>query len=103
MTLVFTDMAATEQIAEMLMRAEEFLVQRQTDPSAPPPQSEEHCTEANQDSSLPVKKLYVQVTDIQFMIQRMCCQSMDLNTLDFTEFSSQQEVISKFRLTFRLK
>uniref|UniRef100_A0A8C1L5R9 Myosin XVI n=1 Tax=Cyprinus carpio TaxID=7962 RepID=A0A8C1L5R9_CYPCA len=52
-----SDMAATEQIAEMLMRAEEFLVQRQTDPSAPPPQSEEHCTEANQDSSLPVKKL----------------------------------------------
>lgn len=55
---MFTDIAATEQIAEMLLRAEEFWVQRQTDPSAPPP-SDESYTEANQDSSLPVKKLYV--------------------------------------------
>ncbi|XP_057192130.1 unconventional myosin-XVI isoform X1 [Triplophysa rosa] len=51
-----SDIAATEQIAEMLLRAEEFWVQRQTDPSAPPP-SDESYTEANQDSSLPVKKL----------------------------------------------
>lgn len=58
-TLFFTDIAATEQIAEILMRAEEFWVQRQTDPLAPPPQSEEHCTEPNQDNNLPVKKLYV--------------------------------------------
>ncbi|XP_051567236.1 unconventional myosin-XVI-like [Myxocyprinus asiaticus] len=52
-----SDIAATEQIAEMLLRAEEFWVQRQTDPSAPSPQSEEHCTDVNQDSDLPVKKL----------------------------------------------
>lgn len=55
----FLDVAATEQIADMLMRAEEFWVQRQTDPSVPSPQSEEHCTEFNQDNNLPVKKLYV--------------------------------------------
>ncbi|XDV30854.1 hypothetical protein PO909_033688, partial [Leuciscus waleckii] len=52
-----SDVAATEQIADMLMRAEEFWVQRQTDPSVPSPQSEEHCTEVNQDYNLPVKKL----------------------------------------------
>jgi len=62
-TFFFSDIAATEQIADMLMRGEEFWVQRQTDPSFPPPQSEEHCTEANQDNNLPVKKLYVVVTD----------------------------------------
>ncbi|XP_051565407.1 unconventional myosin-XVI-like isoform X1 [Myxocyprinus asiaticus] len=50
------DIAGTEQIAEMLLRAEEFWVLRQTDPSAPPPQSDEHCTD-NQDSNLPVRKL----------------------------------------------
>lgn len=55
----FSDVAATEQIADMLMRAEEFWVQRQTDPSVPSPQSEEHCAEVNQDNNLPVKKLYV--------------------------------------------
>ncbi|XP_073768567.1 unconventional myosin-XVI isoform X10 [Danio rerio] len=52
-----SDIAATEHIAEMLLRAEEFWVQRQRDPSASPPQSEDHSAEANQDDNLPVKKL----------------------------------------------
>uniref|UniRef100_A0A671SNI0 Unconventional myosin-XVI-like n=1 Tax=Sinocyclocheilus anshuiensis TaxID=1608454 RepID=A0A671SNI0_9TELE len=60
---VHINIAATEQIAEMLMRAEEFWVQRQTDPSALPPQSEEHCTEANQDSSLATMALPISRRD----------------------------------------
>lgn len=63
---MLTDIAATEQIADMLLRAEEFWVQRQTDPSASPP-SDESYSETNQDSSLPVKKLYVDACVYYFL------------------------------------
>ncbi|XP_034160516.2 unconventional myosin-XVI isoform X2 [Pangasianodon hypophthalmus] len=52
-----SDIAASDQIADMLLKAEEFWVQRQKDPTLLLPHSEEHCEDLNQDVSMLVKKL----------------------------------------------
>ncbi|XP_030642796.1 unconventional myosin-XVI [Chanos chanos] len=51
-----SDVAASDLIADMLLKAEEFWVQRQKDPTAPPPLDEQY-EEANQDAVMLVKKL----------------------------------------------
>lgn len=56
---LISDIAASDQIADMLLKAEEFWVQRQKDPTLLPPHSVEHCEDLNQDVSMLVKKLYV--------------------------------------------
>ncbi|KAL7881645.1 hypothetical protein AOLI_G00084930 [Acnodon oligacanthus] len=52
-----SDIAASDQIVNMLLKAEEFWVQKQKDPMTLPPHLDEHCEELNQDISTPVKKL----------------------------------------------
>uniref|UniRef100_A0A8B9GMU0 Myosin XVI n=1 Tax=Astyanax mexicanus TaxID=7994 RepID=A0A8B9GMU0_ASTMX len=53
----FPDIAASDLIADMLLKAEGFWVQKQKEPTAQPPHLDEHCEDLNQDISMPVKKL----------------------------------------------
>ncbi|KAF5903862.1 unconventional myosin-XVI isoform X2, partial [Clarias magur] len=52
-----SDVAASDKIAEVLLKAEEYWAQRQKDPALLLPHSEEHCEDLNQDVSMLVKKL----------------------------------------------
>ncbi|XP_072542195.1 unconventional myosin-XVI isoform X3 [Salminus brasiliensis] len=52
-----SDIAASDLIADVLLKAEGFWVQKQKDPTTQPPHLDEHCEEFNQDISMPVKKL----------------------------------------------
>ncbi|TSL16099.1 Unconventional myosin-XVI [Bagarius yarrelli] len=52
-----SDIAATDQIADMLLKAEEFWVQRQKDPTLLPLYLKEHCEEPDQDVRLLLKRL----------------------------------------------
>lgn len=51
------DVAASDQIADMLLRAEEFWVQRHKDPGVALPMPDENCEDLVQDVATPVKKL----------------------------------------------
>ncbi|XP_066542846.1 unconventional myosin-XVI isoform X1 [Hoplias malabaricus] len=52
-----SDIAASDRIAEILLKAEEFWVQKPKDPMTLPPYLQEHCEDLNQDVNMPVKKL----------------------------------------------
>lgn len=54
-----SDVAVSDQIAEMLLKAEEFWLQRAKDQTFLSPQLNEHCEEFDKDVSTSVKRLYV--------------------------------------------
>lgn len=56
---LLSDIAASDQIVDMLTKAEEFWVKKQKDPTTLPPYLDEHCEDLNQDNNTIVKKLYV--------------------------------------------
>lgn len=67
------DVAASDKIAEVLLKAEEYWVQRQKDPTLLLPHLEEHCEDLNQDVSMLVKKLYVIYGDLLYADTKRFC------------------------------
>uniref|UniRef100_A0A3B1IZ67 Myosin motor domain-containing protein n=1 Tax=Astyanax mexicanus TaxID=7994 RepID=A0A3B1IZ67_ASTMX len=66
----FPDIAASDLIADMLLKAEGFWVQKQKDPTAQPPHLDEHCEDLNQDISMPVKKMALPISKRDSLLEK---------------------------------
>lgn len=64
MSVIPLDIAASEPIADMLLKAEESWLQRLTDPSAPLPSTDQRYDGGSHDINMPVKNLWVYTSRI---------------------------------------